>query len=130
MRKVGAKAEFNSQRDKELVDAFKKQLHLLGTMPQNKLFERASKMPASRFWVSEGRAAIVVSHLLKGGEINSMNPKKQEMYKEILKRVKAILREHPGVAVGDAVFKVVNSNAPEFYLTPLSARALIYKARA
>lgn len=33
MKKKGSVVEFNDQRDKELLQAFKSQLHLLGTVP-------------------------------------------------------------------------------------------------
>ena len=52
MKKKGSVVEFNDQRDKELLQAFKSQLHLLGTVPLQEVFTRAAMMPASRFWVS------------------------------------------------------------------------------
>ncbi len=130
MKKKGSVVEFNDQRDKELLQAFKSQLHLLGTVPLQEGFTRAAMMPASRFWVSERRAMIVISSMLKGNRIESMNTKKREMYHEIYRRVKRILEEEPGITLTEATFRVVNSPAPEFYLTPKSARAMIYRLRA
>ena len=72
MKKKGSFVEFNDQRDKELLQAFKSQLHLLGTVPLQEVFTRAAMMPASRFWVSERRAMIVISAMLKGDRIESM----------------------------------------------------------
>lgn len=68
--------------------------------------------------------------MLKGNRIESMNTKKREMYHEICRRVKRILEEEPGITLTEATFRVVNSPAPEFYLTPKSARAMIYRLRA
>ena len=48
MKKKGSVVEFNDQRDKELLQAFKSQLHLLGTVPLQEVFTRAAMMPASR----------------------------------------------------------------------------------
>ena len=129
MKKKGAVSDFTKQRNEELKNAFKAQLYLLGTIPTEELFTRAAKMPASRFWVSERRAAEVISKMLKGGMMFGMNRKKREMYIEILIRVKEEMRREPGITVTEATFRAVNSPAPEFYLTPKSARVIIYRIR-
>ena len=69
MKKKGAVVEFTPQRDEELLKAFKSQLHLLGTIPLQEIFTRAAMQPASRFWVSERRAMIVISKMIKGDRI-------------------------------------------------------------
>ncbi len=130
MKKKGSVVEFTPQRDKELLDAFKAQFLKLGDVPTQELFTRAALSPASRFWVSEKRAMIVVSKMLKGDRILSMNAKKREMYFEIARRVKEYLRAEPGLTLTEATFRAVNSPAPEFYLTPKSARAMIYRIRS
>lgn len=130
MKKPGSVVEFNSQRDKELLEAFRNQLHLLGTLSMDEIFLRTSMSPASRFWVSEHRASTVVSKMLKGDLISSMNPKKREMFFEIYRRVKRMLEEERGLTLSEAVFRVVNSPAPQFYLTQKSTRAMIYRIRA
>lgn len=130
MKKKGSVVEFTPQRDEELLTAFRQQLRLLGEIPLQEIFTRAAMCPASRFWVSEKRALIVISKMLKGDRILSMNTKKREMFYEILRRVKDILKEEPGITLTEATFRVVNSPAPEFYLTPKSARAMIYRLRA
>ncbi len=130
MKKRGAVVEFTPQRDEELLKAFKSQLHLLGTIPLQEVFTRAAMSPASRFWVSERRAMIVVSRMIKGDRILSMNTKKREMFYEIYRRVKRIMEEERGITLTEATFRAVNSPAPEFYLTPKSARAMIYRIRA
>lgn len=129
MKKKGAVSDFTKQRNEELKNAFKAQLYLLGTIPTEELFTRAAKMPASRFWVSERRAAEVISKMLKGDMMFGMNPKKREMYIEILIRVREEMRREPGITVTEATFRAVNSPAPEFYLTPKSARVIIYRIR-
>lgn len=129
MKKKGSIVEFNSQRDRELINAFRAQLCHLGDVPVNELFTRAANSPASRFWVSEKRALIVVSKILKGDRILSMNRKKREMYFEISRRVKEHKAKEPGITLTEAIFRAVNSQAPEFYLTPKSARAMIYRIR-
>lgn len=130
MKKKGSIVEFRDQRDRELLKAFREQLSKLGTLPLNDLFTRAAMTPASRFWVSERRAMIVMSQMLKGDRLLSMNPKRREMFYEIFRRVRRILTENPEITLTEASFRVVNSPAPEFYLTPKSARAMIYRLRA
>jgi len=130
MKKIGSVVEFTPQRDEELLKAFKSQLHLLGTIPLQEIFTRAAMQPASRFWVSERRAMIVISKMIKGDRILSMNPKKREMFYEIYRRVRSIIKDEPDITLTEATFRAVNSQAPEFYLTPKSARAMIYRLRA
>ncbi|MDE6340550.1 MAG: hypothetical protein K2K97_12350 [Muribaculaceae bacterium] len=103
---------------------------MLGRIPLEELFTRASLSPASRFWVSERRAMVVMSQMLKGDRLLSMNPKRREMFYEIFHRVKEILRKEPDLTLTEASFRAVNSPAPQFYLTPKTARAMIYRLRA
>lgn len=130
MKKLGSVSEFKEQRDQELLKAFKNQLHLLGVVETNQLFVRASKCKASRFWVSEHRAGVVVSQIYKGSRLERMNPTRRRMYFEIYRRVKELRDADPTMTLSEAVFQVVNSPAPEFYLTTKSARAMIYRLRA
>ncbi len=130
MKKKGARIEFNSQRDKELLQAFKKEFSECSSLPLEQIYFRAPQNKASRFWVSERRAATVVAKIMRGESIANMNPKKQEMFMEIYRRVALILHAEPQSTIIDATFRVVNSEAPEFYLTPKSARVIIYKSRA
>ncbi len=130
MKKLGSTADFIPQRNKELLEAFKQELYQLGNISNDRIFSRAAHRKASRFWVSEQRAAVVVSKMLKGDRLLTMNRKKREMYFEIFKRVRILLEHNPHRTISDAVFEVVNSPAPEFYLTDKSARVLIYKIRA
>ncbi len=130
MKKKGSTSDFKVERDKELLEAFKSQLHLLGQIETGKLFVRASEMPASRFWVSEQRAGVVLSKLQRGDKLEGMNPKRREMFLEIYHRVQDLMRDNPGMKRTEAIFRVVNSRAPQFYLTPKSSRAIIYILRA
>ena len=130
MKKKGSVVEFTQQRNEELLSAFREQLSLLGELPLEQIFTRASLSPASRFWVSERRAMVVMSHMMKGDQLLSMNQKRREMFYEIFRRVKELLRLEPSLTLTEASFRAVNSPAPEFYLTPKSARVLIYRLRA
>ncbi len=129
MKKKGSVIEFTACRDAELHRAFMDVLREspLTVRSLNQMFALAAASPCSRFWVSEERAAEVISALLAGKEFPDMSQQKRRMYGEILRRVRPILRENPGMPVSHAVFDVVNSPAPEFYLTTLSTRSIIYR---
>lgn len=117
------------QRNEELLSKFKQQLEKGDYTHTQDLFTNASLMPASRFFVSEQRTLVVIHQLLRGESIAGMNRKRRQMYNEIFVRVKYILHNEPERSIPNAVWRVVNSPAPEFYLTPGSARRIIYRLR-
>ncbi|MCM1370233.1 MAG: hypothetical protein NC204_07680 [Candidatus Amulumruptor caecigallinarius] len=129
MKKPGSNSDFLCDRDKELHGAF---MHLLRTrsdLSLREMFAEAARQPASRFWVSTYRAAIVVAQMLRGLQPANMIPKKMEMYAEITRRVILKLEKNPNQPLVRAVTEVVESPAPEFYLTPESSRVIIYRIR-
>lgn len=132
MKKSGSISEFIEQRDRELVAAFREIL-LSADMPLSEMFAAAAKRPCSRFWVGESRAFRVIKEMHEGHTStqtgSAMLEKKQEMYGEILRRVEERLRADSGSSLEQAVHDVVNSPAPEFYLTEKSARVIIYRIR-
>lgn len=127
MKHLGSVSEFNEQRDRELKAAFH---HVLKTERADSVaqyFYKAAKREASRFWVSERRAYIVMKQMTAAPLPASMYAKKREMFAEIFRRVESLMAEHPEMTLYEATFEVVNSPAPEFYLTPGSARVILYK---
>jgi hypothetical protein len=67
--------------------------------------------------------------LYRGEDLSGMNEERRRMYSEIYRRVRAALQKDPERCIYHLVFEVVNSPAPEFYLTADSAKILIYAAR-
>lgn len=132
MKKSGSISEFIEQRDRELAAAFREIL-LSADMQLSEMFAAAAKRPCSRFWVGESRAFRVIKEMLEGHTStqtgSSMLVKKQEMYGEILRRVKERLSADSGCSLEQAVHEAVNSPAPEFYITEKSARVIIYRIR-
>jgi hypothetical protein len=94
-------------------------------------FRAIVNMPASRFYVSETRAAIVISNMLHGCDISNMRPSKREMFEEIYRRVLALmaLPDYADVPIYQIVGEVIEQPAPKFYLSPVSARLYIKNAR-
>ena len=87
-------------------------------------------MPARRFWVSEIRASLVISKMMRGeANLNKMCHTKREMYEEIYRRVIELKDKHPNKSTSELCAIVVAQPAPKFYLTPGSARVYICKAR-
>lgn len=130
MKKRGSTSDFMAQRDHELLMNFRKELMESRGIPLRELFGRAARRPASRFWVSELRAAEVISAMMRGVASEKMVPQKKRMYEELLRRVEAWRSDNPGRPLSDAIFEAVNSEAPEFYITDASARVIIYRLRA
>ena len=85
--------------------------------------------PTSRFFVTEERAAVVISNLLRGGTLDNLSPTKKEMYEEISKRVWNILPYRAGIKLQAIVKEVIEQPAPKFYLTPKSATVIIHKIK-
>ena len=69
------------------------------SLPQ--IYREVVNMPSARFWVSEERAAIVISAMAKGDELLSMRPTKREMFVEIYNRAMQIKKEFPSLSVYD-----------------------------
>lgn len=91
---------------------------------------RIVNMPCSRFWVSEERAMVVISAMLKRKPVlDTMRPTKRELFQEIYNRVIALRDQQPNTPLFDLVMQVVNSPAPKFYMRPRCAMEIIYKIK-
>ena len=129
MKSHGCVMDFVKARNKDVMRAYR---HLLAKSkgPVN-LLELAGQlvnMPAERFWVSEQRAAIVVSELMRGRPLPLYTrPTKREMYLEILRRYKELRKTNPNASIIDLTTMIVYSPAPKFYMAPRFAMEIIYK---
>ena len=123
--------EFASERSELLLRNFRESLARQSKISLQKAFHEAANAPAPRFWVSEARAMRVISFMMKGEDVlDGMHTEKQQMYKEIYRRVMKIKSSEPDKPLGDIVFDVVNDTAPRSYLTPGYAQKLIYHAKS
>ena len=87
-------------------------------------------MPSRRFWVSDIRAALVVSAIIRGdADLDAQWPLKKEMYLEIHRRVVELSKTKPNKSISELCSIVVLQKAPKFYLTPGSAKIMVCKAR-
>lgn len=126
MKRPGSTSDFMATRNRELLQTLRQLIVTTRDVPMSRLYAMAAQSPCSRFWVSEKRACEVISRMLRGEdtEVDSL-PLRNRMYREIFNRVCKWQSENPGHPLTDAVFAAVNSPAPEFYVTPDSAKVII-----
>ena len=130
MKHKGSILAFTSQRNEELMNAYRNAISNVPFIDIDTVAEQIANSPCSRFWVSEERALIII-HALdnKKNILDSMSPMKRELFTEIYSRVNDLRSTEPAIPIHDIVFRVVNSPAPKFYLQPRCALDIIYKIK-
>lgn len=130
MKSFGSVLSFTSERNEALLKAYREQIAAVKFVRLNEIGEKIVNSPAPRFWVSEERAAAVVSAIMRCKPVlETMRPTKREMFEEIHRRVVALKELHPDWHLCQLVFKVVNSPAPKFYMEASSALERLFKIR-
>lgn len=129
MKPIGSKFEYEDERDEDLFCTFRLLIEETSHIKLRDIYIQLVDMPAQRFWVSEERAAIVISDMFKGKSLKGMRPNKKEMFQEIFRRARELREKYPNKSIAEIAFDVVRQQAPKFYITPSSARILIYKAK-
>lgn len=128
MKYHGCILEFTDERNKELLRVFREVIDEQSFIDLTEIFGIVVGRPCSRFWVSEERAFVVISAMLKGKPIlNALRPNKREMFQEIYNRVIELRKTNRDATLFELVIKVVNSPAPKFYLTARSAMETYFK---
>ena len=97
------------------------------TMPD--IFRLVAESPASRFWVSEERAAVVISAMEAGKPMPRMRSNKIEMFQEIHRRYLLMRISRSQCSLYELVAEIVNQPAPKFYLTPRTVGEFIYRIK-
>lgn len=129
MKPHGSHFEYEEQRNDNLMAVYHEVIVKANYVRMPDIYEKVANSPSRRFWVSEERAAIVVSAMMRGDKLKNMRPLKREMYNEIYKRAMKLREENPSMPISQLVAMVVEQPAPKFYLTPGSAKVLICKIR-
>lgn len=129
MKNFGSKSEYHKERIIDLLKAYFKHLSECSHISMPEVYRCVVEMPATRFWVSASRAAVVVSRIMRGDKLYDMRPTKREMFFEIHRRAVALQKEFSDRSIRSIIEEVVAQSAPKFYLAPSSARALILKAK-
>ncbi len=129
MKHFGSILEFTHQRNNDLLRVFRRHIAEADYVVMPNIFKIVADSPSIRFWVSEERAAIVISMMLAGKPLPPMRPNKCEMFQEIFKRYLEMRHQHPDKSVFALVSVIVNQPAPKFYLTPRTVGEIIYRIR-
>lgn len=139
MKYFGSILDFTKQRNEDLMRVYHQKLVEAHFIVKPKIFKLVAESPASRFWVSEERAAVVVSAILSGNEdwdllrkhrsVFRMRANKREMFLEIARRVKELQEEFPDKTIYDLTSIVVNQPAPKFYLSARTVGEFIYRIK-
>lgn len=125
----GSIMDFTQERNDDIMRAFRVQLAKANYIVMPEIFRLVAESPASRFWVSEERAAVEVSRMLVGKPFSRMRANKREMFEEIYRRFLLLREKQPDKSVYELVSKVVRQPAPKFYLTPRTVGEFIYRIR-
>lgn len=128
MRKKGNTLEFDRERREELLAAIRQECSGDDRFDLLLACRRAVARQASRFWVSEERAARVVAAMDAGKPVfEKMELSKRRMYAEIQRRVAALRPGREGEPLMALVRDVVYEPAPEHYISAVSAMNMYYK---
>lgn len=126
----GSILEFTQQRNDDIMRAYRLQLNKVSVIAKPHIFRLVAESPASRFWVSEERAAVEVARMLAGKPFSQMRPNKREMFEEIYRRFLLLRDKHPDKSLFELVSIVVHQPAPKFYFTPRTVGEFIYRIRS
>lgn len=129
MKSVGCKFEYQQDRDCDLMRAFRNSLSDNPGKNLPEILRITVNSPSKRFWVSEFRAAIVISRMMKGDKLMNMTLTKREMYFEIYRRVCDLIAKNPGRTLIELAVMATNQPAPKFYLKPESAGIIIHRIK-
>ena len=129
MKYYGSILDFTQERNQELMRVYQDKLSKAGYIVMPEIFEQVANSPCSRFWVSEERAAIVISSLLARKILPNMRKNKREMFDEIFRRFLIVRERYPEKSIYALAIMVVNQPAPKFYMTPRTVGELIYRIK-
>jgi hypothetical protein len=130
MKSFGSILAFTRERNAALLKAYRNCVSQACYIRLDEIGDKIVNSPAPRFWVSEERAAAVVSAIMRGKPVlDTMRPSKREMFQEIHRRVVALREQHPDWHLSELVYEVVNSPAPKFYMEASSALERLFKIR-
>lgn len=129
MKPHGTVNELSAERRKALLKAYMRHIAISHSIHLPEICKAVAMSPAPRFWVSPMRAAIVISRIMRGDNLDTMRPTTREMFTEIYHRATKLIADDPDMTLLAAARKVVESPAPKWYLTPDTVKVLICRSR-
>lgn len=125
MKRKGAKCDYSKARNRELREAFFSQKSY---STSDECMRRVIGSPSSRFWVDPDRARDVMSGIERNPAIlDKMNEERARMYRALYGKYREIRKAHPEKTKISCVSSAIFSGAPEFFIAPSTARAIIYQ---
>ena len=117
-------------RDKDLFKAYEKTLKRLGKKATETkridILIMASNSQAQQFYISPYWAMHTVPAILRGEDPNIKSPYRKELVIEIARRYKKLKQEKPDIPMMEAMEKIINTPAPQFYLSPKSVKIIFH----
>lgn len=129
MKHKGTGNVYITQRNKDLYEKYKDVIKFSEIITSKEIFRRLVSMPAKRFYVSEDRASVIIRKMMKGEEVGNMKKETKKMYHDMFNLVTKILNSDKTSTMSKAISKVLNGDAPYFYLTENSARVIISRIK-
>lgn len=128
MKRKGSKVECADERIAELLRLYRERIRNCKRISSDDILAEIVELPCHRFWVSEKRAFVVISAMMQGKNVLAkMRKPKQEMYTEIYNRARIIKEANPSLSLLEICEEVIYQPAPKIYLSPGSAKIMIYK---
>ncbi|ROT10050.1 hypothetical protein EEL33_01265 [Muribaculaceae bacterium Isolate-037 (Harlan)] len=129
MKHFGSIVDFTRQRNADIMRVFRQKIVEADVIRMDDICKAVAESPSCRFWVSEKRAAIVISSMESGRCLPCMTETKREMFAEIYRRYKELRLIHPKMTILELATIVVNQPAPKFYFTPRTVREIVRRIR-
>lgn len=129
MKYFGSTVDFTRERNADIMRVFRQKIVEADVIRMDDICRAVAESPSCRFWVSEERAAIVISSMVSGRSLPCMTETKREMFAEIYRRYKELRPLHPEMTILELATVIVNQPAPKFYFTPRSVREFICRIR-
>lgn len=128
MKKKNSKSDYIEARNRDLKAKFLERLGRPEFPKIESIFPTLADVKADRFYISEERALLYMKYFHREGSWPAgMKPLRRRMMEVIRRRVEILQAFRPTLSLSDAVYEVVNSEAPSFYLTPRSIRTILYE---
>ena len=132
MRHKGNNTDVITQRNDDLMHEYHKIINESEYILLDDIVCQLANMPAPRFYVSEERAAFVLSAMHHGKKLKGMQKNKKQMFQELYRRAKKIIKNMKTVDWTDWIeiaHTIIVQPAPKFYITPGSIKVVISRAK-
>lgn len=122
--------DFMIERDYDILNVHDRVLKELGSSAKYKsrqeIFSKVANSEAKQFYVSPEEATRIISRINQGQDTGIKNIERREMYYDIHKKFLELKNEYPAITVKDAIYRIIYSPAPRFYIRPNSLKVLFH----